>query len=459
MDTRFSCPRCKTSLNPGISSYDCSNCHKSYPIRDQYVDFLGEVVDFYAGELSQNDMRELIKEIYSLGYNEGLRRLYLKRPYLKSYIEEKRRGDWICHCFGSRNNNNNRRCLDIGSGLGNLSEMLSHYYEEVYSLEAVRERIEFQKWRFKNSNVNNVTIVRGNAIELPFPDNYFDLVVCNGVLEWVGIMNTDRPPREVQLSFLQEVKRILSDKGCLYIGIENRLGLGYMLGEPDHSGLRYTSLVPRSVANLLVKRYGRSGGMYRDTSNKENKKEWRGYRTYTYSIKGYNSLLREAGFKFKSYWTFPSYNDPHFSARLDDRVALKGFVQYFGPRFVQYFGSRTRRSKRLFSIMEKFDSRLLLLIAKAMVPCFLFYCYKNEIQESIDDIITDAAQLTSYFTHGDAHNIRYFLYDRDGGTPSKVAQVRRYSNEIPQAIPSYNKEEPSAKQPQERIWFEDWVPD
>jgi uncharacterized protein (DUF1015 family) len=109
--------------------------------------------------------------------------------------------------------------------------------------------------------------------------------------------------------------------------------------------------------------------------------------------------------------------------------------------------------------MEKFDSRLLLLIAKAMVPCFLFYCYKNEIQESIDDIITDAAQLTSYFTHGDAHNIRYFLYDRDGGTPSKVAQVRRYSNEIPQAIPSYNKEEPSAKQPQERIWFEDWVPD
>jgi SAM-dependent methyltransferase len=393
-------------------------------------------------------MRELIKEIYSLGYNEGLRRLYLKRPYLKSYIEEKRRGDWICHCFGSRNNNNNRRCLDIGSGLGNLSEMLSHYYEEVYSLEAVRERIEFQKWRFKNSNVNNVTIVRGNAIELPFPDNYFDLVVCNGVLEWVGIMNTDRPPREVQLSFLQEVKRILSDKGCLYIGIENRLGLGYMLGEPDHSGLRYTSLVPRSVANFLVKRYGRSGGMYRDTSNKENKKEWRGYRTYTYSIKGYNSLLREAGFKFKSYWTFPSYNKPLLSARLNDSVGLKGAVKYIGPLI---------RFKRIFSIIEKFDSRILSLIANAITPSFLFYCYKNEIQESIDDIITDAAQLTSYFTHGDAHNIRYLLYDRDG-TPSKVAQVRRYSNEIPQVIPYYNKEAPSAKQPQERVWFEDWIP-
>jgi SAM-dependent methyltransferase len=455
MDTKLSCPTCKTSLNPGISSYDCSNCHKSYPIRDGYVDFLGQVVDFYAGELSQNDMRKLIEKIDSLGYSEGLRRLYLKYPHLKRYIEDKRRGDWICHCFSSRNNNN-IRSLDIGSGLGNLSEMLSHHYDEVYSLEPVTERIEFQKRRFKNSNVNNVTIVRGNALELPFPDDYFDLVVCNGVLEWVGIMNnTARPPREVQLSFLQEVKRVLSDKGCLYIGIENRFSLGYMLGQPDHSGLRYTSLIPRGVANFLVKKYGRSGGVYRDTSNRENEKEWRGYRTYTYSIKGYNSLLSEAGFKFKSYWAFPSYNHPLFSARVNDRVALKGFLQYFG--------SRTRRFKRIFSIIGKFDSRILSLIANAITPCFLFYCYKNDIQESIDDIITDAAQLTSYCTTGDGHNIRYLLYNTDGGgggggTPSKIAQVRRYSNEIPQVIPYYNKEVPSAKQPQERIWFEDWVP-
>jgi SAM-dependent methyltransferase len=388
-------------------------------------------------------MRGLIKEIDLLGYSEALKRLSLKEPYLKIYIEDKRRGDWICHCFGGRNNNNNRRCLDIGSGLGNLSEMLSHYYDEVYSLEAVRERIEFQKRRFKNSNVNNVTIVRGNALELPFPNDYFDLVVCNGVLEWVGIMNnTTRSPREVQLSFLREVKRVLSDKGCLYIGAENRLG---------------------RAANFLVRRYGRSAAVYPDDpSSKENKKEWRGgYRTYnTYSIKGYNSLLSEAGFKFKSYWAFPSYNKPLFSARLNDRVALKGAVKYIGPGSVQYIGSGRGMFERIFSIIEKFDSRILSLIANAITPCFLFYCYKNEIQESIDDIITDAAQLMSYCTTGDGYNIKYLLYDdRDGGTPSKVAQVRRYSNKVPQIIPYFNKEEaPSAKQPQESIWFEDWLP-
>jgi hypothetical protein len=60
----------------------------------------------------------------------------------------------------------------------------------------------------------------------------------------------------------------------------------------------------------------------------------------------------------------------------------------------------------------------------------------------------------------DGYNIKYLLYDdRDGGTPSKVAQVRRYSNKVPQIIPYFNKEEvPSAKQPQESIWFEDCVP-
>jgi ubiquinone/menaquinone biosynthesis C-methylase UbiE/thiamine kinase-like enzyme len=428
MDCRFCCPKCKSVVELKSTSYDCSNCNKSYLIHDRYADFLDGQVDLYPGEVPEANMKKLIQDIDSSGFAEGLRRLYVDYPHLREYIGSERRGDWICHCFGGRNNNN-RRCLDIGSGLGNLSEMLSHYYDEVYSLEAVPERIEFQKRRFKNSNVSNVTVVRGNALELPFPDDYFDLVVCNGVLEWVGIMNTDRPPREVQLSFLREVKRVLSDKGCLYIGIENRFG---------------------RAANFLVKRYGRSGGMYRDTSKRENKKEWRvGYRTYnTYSIKGYNSLFREAGFKFKSYWAFPSYNKPLYSARLNDGVALKGAVKYIGSLI---------RFKTIFSIIEKFDSRILSLLANAITPSFLFYCYKNEIQESVDDIITDAAQLRSYFITGDGHNIRYLLYHKNGGTPSKVAQVRRYSNEIPQVIPFYNKEAPSAKQPQESIWFEEWL--
>jgi hypothetical protein len=159
--------------------------------------------------------------------------------------------------------------------------------------------------------------------------------------------------------------------------------------------------------------------------------------------------LREAGFKFKSYWAIPSYNYPRFSARLDDRIGLKGFVQFIGGHLIRF--------KRTFSIIEKFDSRFLSFCANALAPSFLFYCYKNEIQESIDDIVTNAAQLRSYFTAGYDRNIRYVLCNRDG-TPSESARVKRYLDEIPKVIPHYNKEVPSAKQPQETIWFEGWVP-
>ena len=76
-------------------------------------------------------------------------------------------------------------------------------------------------------------IVRGNASQLPFPDDFFDLVVCNGVLEWIGVINDTVEPREAQIAFLQEVKRVLSRRGCLYVGIENRFGLPFFLGALD----------------------------------------------------------------------------------------------------------------------------------------------------------------------------------------------------------------------------------
>ena len=79
---------------------------------------------------------------------------------------------------------------------------------------------------------------------LPLAENSFDLVIVNGVLEWVGEWDLTVDPRTVQVNFLKKILRLLKDDGILLIGIENRIGWGLFLGGEDHSGMAYTSLVP-----------------------------------------------------------------------------------------------------------------------------------------------------------------------------------------------------------------------
>ena len=441
MNANYRCPKCKTFVTPESDGYSCQSCNRVYFLRDGYVDFIGES-EFYAGEVSKKQMEILIEEIDSLGYEEGISRFFNQNPSLRDYVTNVRRIDWVCHCLAK----NNSRCLDIGSGLGNISENLSRIYGEVYSLEAVKERIEFQKRRFKNFKRDNITIVRGNALELPFPDNYFDLVVCNGVLEWVGMMNSNLPPREAQLSFLREAKRVLSNNGSLYVGIENRFGLPLLLGGRDHSGLPYTSLLPRWLANFVVKKFGYAGGLYGDKSKMV--KEKLGYYTYTYSIWGYRKLFDQAGFRFKSYWVLPSYNEPYFSGRTDDKFGLKAFIRYYA-RMVKRF-------KILVSIIKRMPKSVIGLMASLLSPSFLFYCYKTDSVDSVDNIIVNNTGLNSFTTLSEGGDIMYLSYDKTG-KPIKVAHLKRFGNDLPTVLPFYDKTNPNSLITKERIWLENWI--
>lgn len=428
------------SLDHEGEDYFCNNCSIHYSTSGGYVDFLGNN-DFYAGEATQADMRSLIQDIDSLGYDEALDRLYKKYPYLANYINDIRRGDWICHCIGK----NTLCALDIGSGLGNLSEMLSYTFQQVYALEAVRERVEFQVRRYKNASRSNIITVRGNALQLPFPDNYFDLVVCNGVLEWVGSMNTKLGPREAQLAFLREMRRVLSSNGCLYVGIENRFGIWFLLGAKDHSGLRYTSLIPRKLADIVVKRYGNVGGIYGDKSIK--KKEKRGYYEYTYSKWGYQKLLKEAGYNFKAFWVYPSYNSPFFAGRLGDKPGLKGIVRYFKDN--------TSKFKTLLSLLEKTDNSFIAFCASLLTPSFLFFCYKDTFDTTFDDIILENSMLKNYTVVSGGHTIMYIIYDKKG-IPKKIAHLKRYKYSLPETVPVIDKTHPQTHDSSQRVWIENW---
>ena len=199
----FICPSCRSSLFEKDTALICKQCNLLYSRSNGFTNFIPKE-DFYAGEVPQSEMKDLLNNIDTIGFDPALEEFFHKFPHLRSYVIDKKRADWVYHVIG----NDYKNCLDIGSGLGNISERLSYLYDKVYSLEAVIERIEFQKRRYNNSRRSNINICRSNALKLPFEDNFFDLIVCNGVLEWIGMMNTNQEPRKAQQLFLQEMKRV-----------------------------------------------------------------------------------------------------------------------------------------------------------------------------------------------------------------------------------------------------------
>ena len=195
--------------------------------------------------------------------------------------------------------------LDIGCGYGAISHAISRVLGEIYSVEAIPERIEFTQERLRQENIGNVHLIQASATALPLPENSFDLVVVNGVLEWVGEWDLKGNPRWVQSQFLSDVGRLLKPDGLLVLGIENRIGYDLLLGGKDHSGIPFTSLIPRRMASFILRHSSSPHHRTRLNSNRE-------YRTYTYTEKGYRELLATAGFTAVSCcWATPGYNQPH----------------------------------------------------------------------------------------------------------------------------------------------------
>ena len=221
--------------------------------------------------------------------------------------------------------------VDLGAGLGAITEYLSGQYHQVFSIEGCKERCRFLALRKARKRLENVTIINGDVYQLPFADGSVDLVACNGVLEWVGLGSAGRVD-DVQIQVLQEIRRVLKPDGVLYVGIENRWALAYFLGLPDHSGLRFTSLVPRWMASLLMRLQTPRTWFSVDAMKSC-------YRTYTYGRRGYDALLRKAGFVHNSCFSVePSYDLPAYSYPAEGCGALiKMFYRLFGSRLIPRF--------------------------------------------------------------------------------------------------------------------------
>ena len=285
----FYCPKCSRKLAIQKDLCICEKCDKKWPIKKGVGLFCESK---YWGEVNQEEMNKVLKVIEERGMERGLELAKDKYDVVYRFSCDPSRADWRFYLPIKKD----WKVLDAGCGLGGMTFSLAKVVDEVVAFDSSYERIKFVNLKSSYDELDNIKTFVGDFDNLPLKDGEFDLVILNGVLEWSGIPNEPRNPQEVQKDMLKKCLRLLKPGGYIYIGIENRFALNYFTTGRDHSGLRFTSLMPRFLANIYTK-----------------SRIKKPYRTYTYTKRGYEKLFRESGFKKVGFLLpAPGYNFPKY---------------------------------------------------------------------------------------------------------------------------------------------------
>lgn len=221
--------------------------------------------------------------------------------------------------------NGTETVIDLGCMWGALSIPLAKQVKQVVSVDQTLETLKFASKRAQEQNLNNIVFINSNLRHFSIEENAFDIAIVNGVMEWIPETNeiivdeylekskrspSGQNPREIQLKFLKGIKQGLRKNGKIYLAIENRYDYKMFFGEEDpHSGLLFTTILPKSFANIISLLFRR-----------------RRYKTWIYSFNETIKLLKEAGFNnFQTYSCWPNY-------RMPDHIIPHGTKsKYFKP--------------------------------------------------------------------------------------------------------------------------------
>ena len=243
------------------------------------------------------------------------------------------------------------RVLDIGAGWGQLALPLARHCQ-VCALEPTAERLDFIRAAAAQDGVSRALwFVQSDFLHIDF-ETRFDLVLCIGVLEWVPKFAPDLEPIEAQRRFLRRARAALAPGGRLVIGIENRLGLKYLLGAPDdHIGHAGVSILPYKLAD----------------------RRWRAIsgqplRALTHTRADLDTLLAETGFGHREFFgAFPDYKLPSAIVPLGQATEAHA-ASAFIPEHEGVTGAPLPNQAELQGLYQDLAH---LGVASAFVPSFM----------------------------------------------------------------------------------------
>ncbi len=158
-------------------------------------------------------------------------RMKEKDPYLRDYhLNERLRGKLAEFMLNNLKLSKKSNVLDIGSGTGSLTIALARKFN-TFSADTSSSTLKFVKYRAEQEGVN-LKLYKIDPLhkKLPFKNSSFDVIVMNGVLEWVALA-TKGKVKEIQEKVLKEMYRILKKGGIFILSIENRLALDWLMGK------------------------------------------------------------------------------------------------------------------------------------------------------------------------------------------------------------------------------------
>ena len=134
--------------------------------------------------------------------------------------------------------------LNVGGSAGVIDEYLARSFGQVTGIDIDEKAIGYAKANFKRDNLSFET---GDAMNLVYKANSFDVVICSQVYEHV--MDAD--------TMMVEIYRVVKPGGLVYFAAGNRL----MLIEP-HYKLPLLSVLPRPLSHLYLRICGKGSYYY-----------------------------------------------------------------------------------------------------------------------------------------------------------------------------------------------------
>jgi len=155
----------------------------------------------------------------------------------------------------------------LGSGEGGTSKVFSEdNFVVSFDLSLIRLQRQLlnvilkESSTKKSSNINdtrflsrkveiemtNINFVNGTALQLPFSNHSFDLIIIQDVIEHLTEVN----------DFYSEIKRILKTDGVIYLSTPNKLSIFNFFNDP-HFGLPIVSILKRESIKKYFLKYFR----------------------------------------------------------------------------------------------------------------------------------------------------------------------------------------------------------